>query len=501
MAWPADFPPVEGFEWNKRENVRALVTAVAERAYVPSGTGWPPEWADPAADVDWNLQRAYWAFWDPLADGGAGAWTDPDDYITPYSAEHFFEASTVNWRLLQYQLHAAVSKGYVEAKDWSGYTGASIPTLTWYDVCVLAGLYRRVFATTCTGVYDGDTYTILTFPPGWEQVSGGDYWQADFPIWIDGYGGKHTLYRSEVSGDWYVEGDCSGVDMDCALEQYGFRRAIVEPPPGATIDHPAFIMFPHNSYTTHAIGAMRPQHLLSRVDDLDPDTWYCTTPGDPDPSDIIGLWIFQDIYAVCNVLIHTKHTASWGSDDDNHHDGSVAPFADDAATAEAAAEAVWDGKVADAQGGGPTAQAHALYDYASLHYGATLNNRWQEYQTETDAIWAARTVDAHWYAIAAKLSAGPDPPDKNVFGNSKGLLEGQWSKWLTDLAASREGDGTIHSSESQGYADVKPTWPDLTGWPPAWQAPWTQAVDILGYAVTGQTCILNWAREGGFEYY
>ena len=484
MAWPADFPPVEGFEWNKRENVRALVTAVAERAYVPSGTGWPPEWADPAADVDWNLQRAYWAWWDDVA----GVWTDPEDWTEVFAAE------TVNWRLLQYQLHAAVSKGYVEAKDWSGYTGASIPTLTWYDVCVLAGLYRRVFATTCTGVYDGDTYTILTFPPGWEQVSGGDYWQADFPIWIDGYGGKHTLYRSEVSGDWYVEGDCSGVDMACALEQYGFRRAIVEPPPGADITHPAFIMFPHNSYTTHAIGAMRPQHLLSRVKNLDPDTWYCTTPGDPDPSDIIGLWIFQDLYAVCNVLIHTKHTTTWDHDADNLRGGEGWGFTE--GDAETDAEAFWDAHAATDEAGLPYAYAYIGKVYAPpVMYHGVLANRWQDYQQTTSGLWAARSIDLHWYAWATKTGTADD----NEFGNSNGLLEDQWSKWLVDLDATKEVDNTVKSTDGQGHGNVKPTWPTGTSYPAG--PPPDYYIFQLGFEVTTHCAIVNWAREGGFDYW
>ena len=490
MAWPANFPPVEGFDWNSRENVRALVGAIAERVCVPGGGDWPPDWADPEADEGWNLQRAYWAYWDPVGE----EWTDPDDY------ENVFTAETVNWRLLQYQLHAAVSHNYVEPKDWSGYTGATIPTLTWYDVCVLAGLYRTAFATTCTGVYDPITDdTELTFADTIDQE-----WMDGWPIYIEGYGGNRTLtYSAGPPVQWFVSGDCSGVDMACALEQFGFRRAIVQPPAGAGITHPAFILWPHNSYTTHLIGAMRPQVMLSRVDDLDPETWYCVTPGDPDPSDIIGPWIFQDLYAVCNVLIHTKHTSGWESAAANHRTGTLAPVAPDAATAEAAAEAAWDGTPPDVQAGRPTARGSVVHVYAPPGtYGATLDNRWQEYQDESDAIWASRSVDAHWYAIAERLSAGfPQPPNVDAFGNSKGLLESQWSKWLVDLDAARQGDGTIHSTEGQGYPDTKPTWPDLTGWPPAWVPGWVQATNILGYEVTGQTCIINWAREGGFAYY
>ncbi len=491
MAWPADFPPVEGFDWTKRENVRALVAAVAERVCVPDGASWPPEWADPAADADWNLQRAYWAYWDPAAGGGAGDWTDPDSYA------NVFTASTVNWRLLQYQLVVAVSKGYVEAKDWSGYTAATIPTLTWYDVCVLAGLYRAVFATTCTGVYDPiDDDTALTFsdtgyPDGYQQD-----WMDGWSITIAGYGGNHTL--DLAAGIFYVPGDCSGIGLACSLEQYGFRRAIVEPPAGATITHPAFLLPPHNGYMTHNIGAMRPQVMLSRVDDLDPETWYCLTPGDPDPSDKIGLWIFQDIYAVCNVLKHTKHTSAWESLGANRHGGSSAGQAT-LALAHTAAEANWDLMAKD----GPTGEsprasaAHYSAGAGGPPYGGVLYNRWQEYQeTESGvAIWPARTVDVHWYGFATRYGNPGLPPiaPLNFFGNSKFLLQDAWSKWLVDEAATREVDDSFHSTDGQGNVDVKPTWSEVE------PGPWDTVG--LGYQVVTQTAIINWAREGGFDYY
>lgn len=212
-----------------------------------------------------------------------------------------------------------------------------------------------------------------------------------------------------------------------------------------------------------------------------PDEGGGVAYGNIQEGDIIGLWLFQDLYAVLNVLVWTADgIPSWSAEaEDNTRQGDNdwdVLWAD----AKTNAEADWPNLLSFDQY--PEAGTGGFCSNITGQYNAEL---WRAYAYLKGTVHAGDLANAAEFYAYAEIEGA----DTRVFdANGDDVQEDVWSHWRTqNNAAGAPGDRDILSGAALGGTD-KPTW--CTAPPPAENS-------RRGYAVTDECVVWRWNVAGG----
>ena len=305
---------------------------------------------------------------------------------------------------------------------------------------------------------NGTAHVTITTRVAGDDVQLASWWNA-MQAWVEG-----VLDRFAVCADAGAMRAAGHYDGAATVDAYADLVALFSAAGLATTDW--------RRYTTH------------------PDEGGADLGGKIVAGDIIGPWLFEDLQAVLNVMVWTKHGCSWVDGGvENRNSGTGGGEATWAA-AVAAAEADYAGlgnKVFDIR----TAPFSKTYGncVAGPLYGATCDKT-QAYNQISDSIWTGLARDVDWYVRAQTPTDGGYSWTFHAQGQT--VADGVWKLWLTDtpgLAAS-----TVISS-----APIAPITTTPTPFPPQ---PGVGEAPGLGWATTatGDAAVVRWNVTDGFTY-